>query len=212
MAVHVCNQHALINPAERFFLVFIIITTSGRNCETSWLWVAIIVRISRWVMSTCSILLKDLGCLFPLRSCLFYSFRYSLTEAVDLKEEGELFQRSRHLHPIHYIQSEVLVWLNLQFGEFGESRVGCWLTAQNTVLEKLFQFITLSCFSSFFSFSYSREICLYVYKFTDDLRNFYYHPIQMRQLLCSGLVAFSGAPISRYSSMTWTQQYLPSCR
>lgn len=36
--------------------------------------------------------------LFPHRSCLFYSFRYSLMEAVDLKEKGKLFQRSGHLN------------------------------------------------------------------------------------------------------------------
>lgn len=42
----------------------------------------------------------------------------------------------------------------------------------------------------FFSFTYSREICIYVYKFTDDLRNFCYCPIQMRQLFYSVLVAF----------------------
>lgn len=98
--------------------------------------------------------------LFPLRSCLFYSFRYSLMEAVDLKEKGKLFQRSGRF------KSEGLVWLNLQvLGS--DSRVVCYLTAQNTMPGRLFQFITLNCFSSFFIFIFlvSHTVEKYAYMF-----------------------------------------------
>lgn len=147
----VCNKQALIHPQNGVW-VLVIRTGAGRNGRTrcpsvAWLW-------GRPVSNAHAVNAA-------LGAGMFSVSLEILLGAVDLKEKGKLFE-------IRALRSEVLLWLNLQFGELGESGTGCWLAAQKQVPVHHPEWPQLIFF---FSLSQSRGICKDVSKLTDDLGN-----------------------------------------